>query len=489
MRSGRCDGDGGGRWRRGDSSSTLDFLSLFSYHDYDAYYTHFCLQSIGSQLQQQQRVVPERGRVDCAVSRRRAQTCSFASYSSLVSDNSPTTATNMASPGKTPPVSLPLPSSHSSRQSSPRVTPSSGTHYGSIPSIPQIPSRASDANTPSSTAGVYGSPRTPARDFLRPGLSTTASHGSATTETGGGTTPSGGGLTEQQKADIVRRHLLSAEDQQRVAAEAALNADTTSTTGVESSAVSLSGAGDSEYPTPYHLEGGDVVAGVYKWAAQQSAEEGGTGAPALRRSKSLVSLQDAVGGSRRASNSGGPKPNTVSFTSIGNAALDDTGADSESEMGVREILEPGGFRRDFVIRKMVERGEDPVAAGVTVGGRSAGTRSFIDFLSLYGHFGGEDLEEIEEEDEDSEDTDEEVAIGGSRGVARSAGGSGGEHLTGENDTERTPLVRTRTGRERLSESRKRSGSVGQHGDATVTQAVLMLLKSFVGTGVLFLGKA
>lgn len=37
--------------------------------------------------------------------------------------------------------------------------------------------------------------------------------------------------------------------------------------------------------------------------------------------------------------------------------------------------------------------------------------------------------------------------------------------------------------------RKRSKSVAQVGDATVTQAVLMLLKSFVGTGILFLGKA
>lgn len=37
--------------------------------------------------------------------------------------------------------------------------------------------------------------------------------------------------------------------------------------------------------------------------------------------------------------------------------------------------------------------------------------------------------------------------------------------------------------------RSRSKSVGPHGDASVTQAVLMLLKGFVGTGVLFLGKA
>ena len=32
-------------------------------------------------------------------------------------------------------------------------------------------------------------------------------------------------------------------------------------------------------------------------------------------------------------------------------------------------------------------------------------------------------------------------------------------------------------------------TAGQHGDATFTQAVLMLLKAFVGTGVLFMGKA
>lgn len=31
--------------------------------------------------------------------------------------------------------------------------------------------------------------------------------------------------------------------------------------------------------------------------------------------------------------------------------------------------------------------------------------------------------------------------------------------------------------------------MGPHGNATVTQAVLMLLKAFIGTGVLFLGRA
>lgn len=162
--------------------------------------------------------------------------------------------------------------------------------------------------------------------------------------------------------------------------------------------------------------------------------------------------------------------------------------EEESGMRVREILEPGGFRRDFVNRKRSDTdlpsipgsqrdfGAEGGAARGGNGGRA--TRSFIDFLSLYGHFGGEDLEEIEEEDEEA-DEDEEDQLEGldippfQREVS-----------------ERTPLVRGRShGRSGAQVGRKRSSSVGDHGDATVTQAVFMLLKSFVGTGVLFLGKA
>ena len=77
-------------------------------------------------------------------------------------------------------------------------------------------------------------------------------------------------------------------------------------------------------------------------------------------------------------------------------------------------------------------------------------------------------------------------------------------------TERSPLLASTLASRRShsrSRSRRRRSSVGPHGDATVAQAVLMvrlllsciyqymliyhtqLLKSFVGTGVLFLGKA
>jgi solute carrier family 36 (proton-coupled amino acid transporter) len=160
--------------------------------------------------------------------------------------------------------------------------------------------------------------------------------------------------------------------------------------------------------------------------------------------------------------------------------------EGESSMRVREILEPGGFRRDFVNRKRSDTDLPSVpgrefgaegGGGARSGNGGRATRSFIDFLSLYGHFGGEDLEEIEEEDEEEEDEEDQVEGLDIPPFQREV-------------SERTPLVRGRShGRGGAQVGRKRSSSVGEHGDATVTQAVFMLLKSFVGTGVLFLGKA
>lgn len=128
---------------------------------------------------------------------------------------------------------------------------------------------------------------------------------------------------------------------------------------------------DEEYPTPYSLPGGDIVAPIYKWAA--AAGEGDVNsATGLRRSKSLVSIGKLSGmesgfAERRASRGQGED------------VRGDFGEESEEEgasaMGVREILEPGGFRRDFVIRRMVSRGE------VTNGGAN-GTGRFTKCVSF-----------------------------------------------------------------------------------------------------------
>ncbi|KAF8917223.1 transmembrane amino acid transporter protein-domain-containing protein [Mucidula mucida] len=120
------------------------------------------------------------------------------------------------------------------------------------------------------------------------------------------------------------------------------------------------------------------------------------------------------------------------------------------------IHEPGGFRRNYVLlRATNEPGEEPQFVN-----------NFIDFLYLFGHFAGEDLEE---EDEDQEDDLEEQTHVDLSETAPLLGG-------------KPSIARSR------SRSRRRAASPGPHGNATVTQAVLMLLKAFIGTGVLFLGR-
>ncbi len=97
------------------------------------------------------------------------------------------------------------------------------------------------------------------------------------------------------------------------------------------------------------------------------------------------------------------------------------------------------------------------------------------------------LEEDDDDDEDDEDEtddedDDEDAARAIPGTSRAAGNG---------DTERSGLLRGRKGLKRSdTQARMRKASKDRRrGEATVTDAVMMLLKSFVGTGVLFLGKA
>ena len=108
--------------------------------------------------------------------------------------------------------------------------------------------------------------------------------------------------------------------------------------------------------------------------------------------------------------------------------------------------------------------------------------------------GGEELEELEDDDEE---LDEEAHLQDGRlrptdGLVRRRPALSPPDEDDEHDHEQRPLLKptltTRSITRSLSRMRRR-GSVTKRGDATVTQAVLMLLKSFIGTGVLFLGKA
>ena len=134
------------------------------------------------------------------------------------------------------------------------------------------------------------------------------------------------------------------------------------------------------------------------------------------------------------------------------------------------IHEPGGFRRNYMILRANEQGaEEPQILN-----------NFIDFLLLFGHFvcrfhpcatfipcnsifqAGEDLDE----DEDEGKEDDEEADAGAPSTTLTAGLS--------DIAETTPLLASSSVARSRSRSRRRRNSVGPAGNATVTQAVLMV---------------
>ncbi|KAF2454908.1 transmembrane amino acid transporter protein-domain-containing protein [Lineolata rhizophorae] len=132
----------------------------------------------------------------------------------------------------------------------------------------------------------------------------------------------------------------------------------------------------------------------------------------------------------------------------------------------------------------------PVAgAGAGAGGAQPRvfTSNFIEFLSLYGHFAGEELEEDDEvlgpdeyfsSDAYAEEEEGEAEGGPAAGHGYGEGGSDEEREPGEDSTLLTP-----------GGKRRRRRRIKVTGQGSAKGAALLLLKSFVGTGVLFLPRA
>ncbi|KAF9183639.1 neutral amino acid transporter [Haplosporangium sp. Z 11] len=167
-----------------------------------------------------------------------------------------------------------------------------------------------------------------------------------------------------------------------------------------------------DYTTAFKLPGGAITRDVYKWQADQENEQNRRG-----RSRSFHL----------------PRP---------------------MEPSVSTLKQPGGMRRYHMIMKAEAHGRQA----------NVFTKSFIDFLAMYGHFAGEDLD-------DEEGGDFERAVYDEEEGERDSTGSG----PGPSGTESTPLI-------------PKSQQAPQ-GDATPAKAVFLLLKSFVGTGIMFLPKA
>lgn len=251
-----------------------------------------------------------------------------------------------------------------------------------------------------------------------------------------------------ENPDIVKRHLVQSSDLD--GSDEGVQSNGTShkpsSSNLRHGKQSNINAGlDADEFSSLRLQGGDMTREVYRWAedAEAQSQSGGLG----KRSKSFHLSR--------------PRP----------------------ESGVPDISSikvPGGFRRNY----LQSHGPSPPHEGR---GQSGGlghipqerspprmfTHSFIEFLTLYGHFAGEELEEDDEELEpgeyisyDDEDSDEGEEEDGNLDESRALLPSG------------VPKRRKRRRRER-----------GPPGTSSPAKAILLLIKAFVGTGVLFLPKA
>ena len=261
------------------------------------------------------------------------------------------------------------------------------------------------------------------------------------------------GPTPTENPEVVRRHLVQSG-----------NAGEADDLGLPSHKPSMSsftharqnpgknGLEEDEFSS-LQLQGGDITREVYRWTkdAESQSMLGRRG----KRSKSF--------------NVSRPEPES-------------------DDVDINSIKVPGGFRRNYLIRNVASpspnrredgRGlEDGRNPGITKNQPRLFTKSFIEFLTIYGHFAGEELEE------DDEDLLPDVyfpsdAYGESNFLGQV------DHGEERDPGERSTLLAPTTPSRRRTKSIER-GSVGTN---TPFGAALLLLKSFVGTGVLFLPKA
>lgn len=136
---------------------------------------------------------------------------------------------------------------------------------------------------------------------------------------------------------------------------------------------------------------------------------------------------------------------------------------TESRRGstASDINVPGGFRREFLIQQLIKHQREPP---------NFLTNNFIEFLTLYGHFAGEDLDDEGDEGESEGDYSEELL-----------------------SDEETPLLQQQL---RGPSRKKPNGGAPRgkqarppKGTASVTKTFFLLFKSLVGSGVLFLPRA
>ncbi|WEW61308.1 hypothetical protein PRK78_006798 [Emydomyces testavorans] len=228
------------------------------------------------------------------------------------------------------------------------------------------------------------------------------------------------GLVEDP--EIIRRHLVQPQGSS--------DGNNENTSESESG----NGIGNGKNPidagefSSLQLQGGDMTRPLYRWADEAEAQE------ASKRRRSFEVPR--------------PEPESATF-----------------DIGTIKV--PGGFRRDYLRRTA---GGPDGSMGYERGGAEPQlpTRSFLEFLTLYGHFAGEELEEDDE------------ALGPDEYFVPELWREGAEEV-GEEALLLPPGAPGKHPRRHRERAPKATNSA--------TGAMLLLLKSFVGTGILFLPRA
>lgn len=231
--------------------------------------------------------------------------------------------------------------------------------------------------------------------------------------------------------EIVRRHLVgqyaspSRSNRGRIGDE---DAQSQSAKGAEE---------DEEEFSSLQLQGGDITRQIYRWSEQQQAEEQGR----MQRSKSFH----------------GPRKRP-----------------EDEVLDIDSIRQPGGFRRNYLRRAAGSPSPAPGPSGYGTVGQprpppQVFTSNFLEFLTLYGHFAGESLEE-----------DDEV-LGPDEYFSSDALDSGVHSEDEDREYGESSAL--------LTPGKRRKRKPKKTGTGSPTGAAMLLLKSFVGTGVLFLPRA
>jgi len=205
------------------------------------------------------------------------------------------------------------------------------------------------------------------------------------------------------------------------------------------------------------------------------------------------------------------KKNIANKRSKSEPSLYELNKKKEGEFNISEIAVPGGFRRAFMKSKAKKQGKNQPHWI---------TSNFIDFLALYGHYAGDDdfdedySSEYYGEDEESDDKDTESEMDlvhhnkfdGStiddertKFIETQSCYEVSTHkpefnIKIDNMTEKTPLLANSSHssynniKKRTNKSKKNNSSA-QVGTASEGKTLFLLLKAFVGTGILFLPKA